>query len=181
MIPRWWRTERIAILLCRLVDFQQTIGSQESPSQTILLTPDFIDILVNCLESLYHPCKICLPLFTYIYHEHKANAGTYFMHLMGYSSTASDVCLVWIGFVCKIHRWGLDNTWRIVYWPYHACRCVMNSTGGPAKTPSVTWFWGDFFMCFRRAGILPSGGDCKGIHRESRRKCTHLFQSLGRM
>ena len=137
---------------------------QESPSQTIPLTSDFVDILVNCLGSLYHPCKICLPLFTYIYHEHKPNAGTYFMHVVGYSSTASDVCLVWIGWMARSrHRWGLDNTWRIVCWPYHACRCVMNSTGGPLKTPSVTWFWGDFFMCFRRAGIPPSGGDCKGI------------------
>lgn len=41
---------------------------QESPSQTILLTSDVVDFLVNCHGSLYHPCKICLPLFTYIYH-----------------------------------------------------------------------------------------------------------------
>lgn len=80
---------------------------QESPSQTILLTSDFVVFLVNCLRSVYHPCKICLPWFTYIYHEHKPNAGTYFKHVMGYSSTASDVCLVWVGWMAR----STDEVW----------------------------------------------------------------------
>ena len=49
---------------------------------------------------------------------------------------------------------GLGNTWRIVYWPCHAYRCVTSSMGDPVKTPHRQCKF-DMATGFRWVGIPP--------------------------